>query len=389
MNLTNCRHFLSVLRASLLITAVACVFSTPSQAAPSDNVWVCGYYLSGDQDSGRLPPEKIDLQAVSHVIHFGLFPNDDGTIGPDSKGIPVKNSLAMVKLAHAAGKKIVVCMGLSQGPKKVRVALEDDIRPKLVRNLVDLVVMRGYDGLDIDIEPLEDADVPTYSKFVHEMRAALDAAGPGHLLMAAVASQPKMFADLQNDFDRVNLMTYDDAGPYPGNRSWHNASLYGGGKDMMNAEEPYYSADYMVQQFLKAGVAPAKLGIGVAFYGYIWSGVSAPKQDITGLTAADIDDGAAYSKIMDEYYQPSRYHWDDDAKAPWLGIDAPEKKDRKFISYDDERLCALKIDYVRQNHLGGVIIWELGAGYRPKQPEGKQDPLLQAVKKEWLGKSDR
>lgn len=384
MNSTIFRRFLTALRAALFIAA-ACMTVSPARAdAPPNNMWICGYYLSGDQDSGRLPPEKIDLTAVSHIIHFGLFPNDDGTIGPDSKGIPLKNSLAMVKLAHAAGKKVVVCMGLSQGPKKVRVALDDDIRPKLVHNLVDLIVTRGYDGLDIDIEPLEDADIPTYSKFVHEMRAALDAAGVGHLLTAAVASEPAMFANLQDQFDRINLMTYDDAGPFPGNKTWHNASLYGGGKDMMNAQEPYYSADHMVQDFLKAGVAPAKLGIGVAFYGYIWSGVTAPKQDITGLTAADVDDGAAYSKIMDEYYQPSRYHWDDQAKAPWLSIDAPAKKDRKFISYDDERLCALKIDYVRRHHLGGVIIWELGAGYRSKEPEGKQDVLLQAVKKEWL-----
>jgi chitinase len=30
--------------------------------------------------------------------------------------------------------------------------------------------------------------------------------------------------------------------------------------------------------------------------------------------------------------------------------------------------------------LGGVMIWELGSGYRASQPSGQRDPLLQAVK---------
>jgi chitinase len=371
------RHFLPIAAVCALCLA------TPAHSAAPGNVWVCGYYLSGDQDTGRLPPEKIDFHALSHLIHFGFFPSADGTIRPD-KSISLQDSQTVVRLAHAAGCKVLVSMGTDEGAKNLRQAMTDPIRPTLVRNLVDYVVSHGYDGLDLDFEPLEDSDVPAYTKLVRELRAALTAADPKLLLTAAVASQPAMFAQLQDQFDRIDLMTYDNSGPWPGHRTWYNASLYGAGREMMNKTEPYPSADATVKQYLAAGVPAAKLGIGVAFYGYVWSGVSGPKQDITGLTAADINDGADYRMIMDQYYQPSRYHWDKQAKAPYLSIHAPDKKDRRFISYDDERLCALKMDYVRKNHLGGVIIWELGAGYRPDQPEGKQDVLLQAIKKEWV-----
>ena len=109
--------------------------------------------------------------------------------------------------------------------------------------------------------------------------------------------------------------------------------------------------------------------------------MSGPKQSVQGLTDKDVNDGADYSLIMSQFYQPGRYRWDDQAKAPYLTIDAPDSKDRKFVSYDDARLCALKIAYVKQQGLGGVIIWELGGGYRANQPPGQRDPLLQAVKK--------
>jgi GH18 family chitinase len=40
----------------------------------------------------------------------------------------------------------------------------------------------------------------------------------------------------------------------------------------------------------------------------------------------------------------------------------------------------MKINFARENGLGGVIIWELGSAFRAAAPEGQRDNLLQAVK---------
>jgi len=357
--------------------------SPAAQASPSD-VWVCAYYLNDNQaKDGRLPADQIDFHAISHIIHVGMYANGDGTVGPKG-AVPLADCLNVIHKAHDAGCKALAIMGSDEGIDNLRHALTDPVRPMLVRNLVQYIIIRGYDGIDLDMEPLEDIDVPNYTKFVRELRAELNYYNPKLLLTAAVASEPAMFGQLQDQFDRIDLMTYDLAGPWPGFKSWYNASLYDGGSDKLNPKEPYPSADGMAQAFMKAGVPAAKLGIGIAFYGYTWSGVSGPKQDITGLTNADVNDSSEYYDIMDKDFQPSRYHWDDGAKSAYLSIDSPDKKQRRFISYDDETACAAKIDYVRKNHLGGVIIWELSGGYRPNQPEGQRDPLLQAVKKAWL-----
>jgi len=88
----------------------------------------------------------------------------------------------------------------------------------------------------------------------------------------------------------------------------------------------------------------------------------------------------AYNTIMDQYFRPNLYHWDANAHAPYLSIETPQSKDGKFISYDDARLAREKVLYARTHGLGGVIIWELGDGYRKSQPAGHRDALLQVVK---------
>lgn len=360
----------------LLAAAPLLLASIPFAKAAPRPVRIFAYYLSGSQD-GDLPAQDVDYGAFWGMIHFGINVNADGTVDTKSWGMTPYKSNQMITYCHAHGDKILVCLG-TNGVDVLRKAISDANRATMVKNLVQFVVQRGYDGLDIDFEPLEDQDVPDYTKFVHDLRAAMDAAKPGLLLTAAVASEPALFADIQDDMDQINLMTYDNSGPWPGFKTWYNASLYGGGSQKMADGSDYPSVDQMVTQFEQAGVKPDKLGIGFAFYGYVWSGATGPMQSIKDVK---VDDSVNYNDIMDQYYRPDRYHWDSQADAPYLSIDSPVFLDRKFISYDDERLCGLKVAYIRQKGLAGGIIWELSGGYRADQPPGKRDLLLQSIKR--------
>ena len=88
----------------------------------------------------------------------------------------------------------------------------------------------------------------------------------------------------------------------------------------------------------------------------------------------------AYSMIMSNYYRPQLYFWDTNAQSAYLSINQPGSANDKFISYDDQTTCRAKIAYAKQKGLGGVILWELGGGYRASQPAGQRDLLLQSVK---------
>ena len=368
--------FFLLLGLSLVVQAALAAPAFP-KTAPHP-LWVSAYYAVWVQQAGTLTPEKIDYSAFSHLIHFGVVPADDGTIDPLKGGITPAESAAVLTPAHKAGRKVLLSVGGWLTAAHFRAAYSDPHRAAFIGALVQMARTRGYDGLDVDMEPLEAPDAPGYETFIRQLRAQMTAADPKLLLTAATAAQPELFARLSSQFDQINLMTYDLAGPWSGFKTWHNSALYGDGTTLMNPGQPFPSASGMVERFAAAGVPRAKLGIGEAFYGRVWTGADGPGQSIQGVT---MDGGIPYAEIMDAYYQPSRYHWDALAQAPYLSIDAPQKQ---FVSYDNEALCAQKVEYARAQGLGGVMLWELGSGYCPNRPAGKQNPLLQAVKQAWL-----
>jgi len=150
----------------------------------------------------------------------------------------------------------------------------------------------------------------------------------------------------------------------------------------------------MVSSFIAAGVSPGKLSIGIDFYGVMWGagagtttgGVTEPRQGWT--TAPWMSGGTAYYTIRSSYFQtPYVYHWDNAAEAAYLSVDAADSANDRFVSFDDETTCARKVAYARNKGIGGVMIWEIGGGYRSDQPAGQRNPLLQAIKQARLGGS--
>jgi chitinase len=362
--------------AVILVGLASLLLAMPANGqdvSKSHPIWVSAYYPNWIQRYGSLKPSDIDYTAFTHLIQFSIVPNPNGSINSDTdKTVTADQSAAVIGPAHAAGDKVLICVGGENTASVFGPAISDSTRATTVQNIVQFVVERGYHGVDIDYEPLKDADVPNYEKFIRDLRQALNQAKPGLLLTAAVANQPELFARLQDQFDQINLMTYALSGPWPGWITWFDSPL-SSGKTLFSDGKPPPSARGMVDTFIKAGVNRAKLGIGIDFNGLIWNGVDGPRQSIQGVTTQ----GISYHEIMDKYFHPALYHWDKDALAPYLSIDSPSKM---FIAYDDERACKEKIAYVRKARLGGAILWELGGGWRDSQPPGQRDLLLQSVK---------
>jgi MYXO-CTERM domain-containing protein len=73
------------------------------------------------------------------------------------------------------------------------------------------------------------------------------------------------------------------------------------------------------------------------------------------------------------------HRWDDAAGAAYLSIDEPGADADVFVSYEDARAIREKIEAVRSEGLGGVIIWELGGGIRVDEAGAERNALLDAV----------
>jgi chitinase len=347
------------------------------------DLWVSGYYAGWNQ--AYLQPTNIDFGALTHIIHFALVPVADGTLDTNSNVMTPAYASNLVAQAHAAKKLAIISVGGGNSQVGFQGATSSSHLSAFTTRLVNYMAAYAYDGIDLDWEPLVASDAPQFTNLVNSLRTALNGYTPKRLLTAAVASQPALFASIQNQFDQINLMTYDLAGPYSGWVTWFNSPIYDGGYRFASTGALIPSTDGMVTNFIGNGVASRKLGIGITFYGQIWSGgtgtptggATAPRQ---GWTAPPTMAPTNYHDLMATYYQSNLYHWDSAAQAAYLTLDNTGSANDKFISYDDEHACQAKVSYARNHRLGGVMIWELGDGYRAAQPQGQRDTLLQSIK---------
>ncbi len=360
-------------------------------------LWATAYY-PGTAES-VMPVSDIDFSVITHVIQFSLTPNSDGSLDENAKGIVRTNADDLIRRAHAAGRKVLICVGGADSGPGFQGASATGHRAAFVANLVRFMSAWNYDGIDLDWEPLLASEFPQYTNLVLELRSAMDSAPTRKLLTAAASAYPTygdppgseytMFSSLQSQFDQINIMTYDLSGAYAGWVTWFNSPIYDGGYRFSATSNLVPSVAGSVENFITNGVGSAKLGIGVAFYGDVWSGgagastegVSLPRQSwVSAPTVTQVP----FAEIMSDYYQSNLYCWDTNAQAAYLSIDKPGAAGDRFISYDDEHTCQAKVKYARERGLGGIMIWELAQGHRSDQPAGQRDPLVHAIQRAFV-----
>ena len=156
------------------------------------------------------------------------------------------------------------------------------------------------------------------------------------------------------------------------------------------AEADKYSADFIVNNYLAAGLKPSQMNLGIGFYGRIpkravepgidWSQPDAQKNPATRpyFAAQQIelfeslgvaltkDTYVKYNdivaKLINDPQKRFTQHWDDEAKVPWLSV---QSADGQFplcaFSYENPRSVAIKADYIKSKGLAGAMFWEYGA----------------------------
>jgi len=191
-------------------------------------LWNSAYYAGWTQND--MPAQAVDFSAMTHIIHFSVFPNTNGTLDSTTFNLTYGNSTDLVTRAHAAGRRVLLCVGGADSSNGFVGATSAGTLSTFITNLVSFMTTRGYDGIDVDWEPLPSIDFAQFTNLVDGLRTALNGFSPPKLLTAAVGAYPPygdsptaqytMFAALQSKFDQINIMTYDLSGPYEGWITW-------------------------------------------------------------------------------------------------------------------------------------------------------------------------
>jgi chitinase len=340
--------------------------------------WSMGYYASWAPD--QYPISEIEWSGLTHIAMAFYLPNRDGSM--TLAGGNAKLATDLIAAAHANGVKAVASIGGSDTQAGFQQATASGSVATFASNLVALLTL-GYDGIDIDWEPMDKTDEPAVIDIANRIRKAK----PGALLTIPIgeinANMPpdlSGFPAIAAAYDQLNIMSYGQAGLWSGWKSWHSSALYH--TDTATPE----AIDSTVKLYLAANVPAAKLGIGIGFYGLCYtSPVTGPDQAFDSTTKLIGDGTMSYANIMTSYYSAGARKWDDLAKVPYLSFTSAHAPDGcTYISYDDEQSIAEKGAYVKAKGLGGVIQWELNEGYLSAAAAGQRNPLLKAIHDSFL-----
>ncbi|NMO22969.1 glycosyl hydrolase [Pyxidicoccus fallax] len=354
--------------------------------------WVGGYYVGYQR--GLLPMDSVDFSGMTDLIVGRFKPGPFGTLSADLDVTEYEGPIIAKELAqraHAAGKKALMMLGGYGEHDNFVAATLPETRPIFVRSILKHMDELGYDGVDVDWEPIL---LPPAGNDGEQLLALLDdlrAARPDITIAVPVywvnsnfglTEQEKAFyRTLSARVDQLNIMSYKMSGNWGGWESWHSSPL----ED--EAPNRPTSVASSVRGYLDAGVPAGRLGVGIGFFGTCWRGVTEPRTPLADRDVMEVqsDNAMSYTNIMELYYEPQARHWDAKAKSPYLSTPHEVGPGRcNFITYEDEQSIAAKGRYSRELGLGGAIIWTINQGHLPRQPEGKKDPLLDAVKRAFL-----
>jgi chitinase len=340
---------------------------------------VSGYY-PGYQRS-LYPETQVDFSILTHIFVGAVLPTSTGGVDTtffitNTAGPAMARTLST--RAHEAGRKAVLMLGGAGYHDAMASAASSAYRATFVANLLKTMDALGYDGIDVDWEPINSTDRPNLLALLQELRAAR----PSMLLTIPVGwvnvnfpgEVDAWYAQVAGLVDQMNMMTYSMAGPYGGWASWHTSALFG---EKPNTPSSVRSS---AERYLAVGVPAAKLGIGIPFYGVCWRGVTGPNQQTSTMTIVADDNTMSYTNIMASYYGAGARQWDDVAKMGYLSFASPfGPQGCQFVTYDDEQSVAAKGAYVQSAGLGGTIVWTINQGHLPTAPLGSQDPVLKAT----------
>jgi chitinase len=370
-----------------------CAFNAESQNA---NKWIMGYLPFYHQDNSGNTTwfNENDWARVSHIGNHGPMVNRDGSLDLNSNSVTPAKMTKIVQLCHEHNKPAI--LGIVSFLTYMDVINDVTKRTGLISNILNLLDTYKFDGIDVDLEPIMSpwvdgmkTDNPDYILFINELYAELQTRDNEFLkrkpllVCAANAFAAPILTLLQDKFDMMNLMTYDMSGPYPGWVTWHDSPVYSGGNTFPSGSElPSVHQD--VQFCIEKGVQPTKLGIGISFDAFRWKGgMASATEGVTVPAQVYFIDPSwtrfSYSDFMNNYFSQGTYHWDEPCQMSFLSIDKENKADDQFWSFNDEKSCKAKCNYVLENNLGGVIIWELFNGLINSNPADNRIPQLSAT----------
>ena len=233
----------------------------------------------------------------------GLLPLDDGELLSEARRLgtaPLMHLSTLTEDGHFSSERAVMIL------------TDSGLRYQLIRQIVETISRKGYQGLDVDFEYIPPRQREDYARFIRELRAQLAPSG----LPVVVALAPKT-----------------------------NAQQRG----------LLYEAHDQVLDYAVTEIPREKIYLGVPYYGYDW-----PLPFRQGETRArSLSNQAAVDLAV---ARGADIQYDETSQAPWFHYTAEDGTTHE-VWFEDARSLSAKLRLIREYGLHGAGYWSLMRPY--------------------------
>jgi chitinase len=377
------------------------VISSPEclVSGKSSNKRTVGYYEGWNyqRSCGTMTPEQIPLGYYTHInFAFSLIDPSTHRLTPmDEKTGKLYSSVSKLKLLQP-GLQVWLAVGgwAMNDPGKFRTVFSDiaastSKQDEFFESLVSFLAANNFDGVDLDWEyPVADdrggvpADFDNYVNFLARLRNRLNNMGkPMGLSLTLPVSYWYLrgfdIVNLEKHVDFYNVMTYDIRKFIPARslgRKRHKAEMLtkltdGVWDSTVKSIGPYAHAHTNLTEIEEAlkllwrnNINPGRVNLGLGFYGRSFT-MKDPNCMAAGCEFKEGGKGGACTgtpgvwsaaEISKIIKNGAKVTLDPVAAVQIVTWDGDQ-----WVSWDDTKTLAMKVDYANQRCLGGIMVWAI------------------------------
>ncbi|XP_022257375.1 oviduct-specific glycoprotein-like [Limulus polyphemus] len=357
-----------------------------SQACASDLKLVCYYTNWAVYRPGlaKFSPENINPFLCTHLIYaFAGFGKDYELKPLDSyNDIEKGNYRKFVGLKkHNQDLKTMIAIGgWNEGSKRFsRLVRESSTREKFIHSVIRYLRQNRFDGLELDWEypgsrdGSSNGDRKGYALLIKELREAFNQEGDSRrkerLILSVAVPAGKDYIDNGYDVpeiskyvDFMNVLSYDYHTAYEAIVD-HHAPLYKPPDVGRWDERNRLNLNWTISYYLELGAPRHKLIVGVPTYGRSFTLLDPDDNEINAAADGPGEEGSSsrekgylsYHEICQNILEKD---WE--VRRPYSDIFGPYCfKDNQWVGFDDEVIITKKANYIREQGLGGAMVWTL------------------------------
>ena len=357
------KYFLTILLLSLFF--ISCTENKKKEEIkkPVGNNYKVIAYVHGWNDILETHKEKANQ--ITHINYAFANIKDGKVIEGKRSDTETLKKLNGLKSVNQDLKILISVGGWTLSKNFSDAVLTEQSREIFANSAIAFMQRHSIDGIDLDWEypgqigdnnTFRSEDKENFTAILKLIREKLEAIKPNTYLLTIATGANQAYLNHTNMseahqyLDFINIMTYDyyTGG---GSKTGHHSNLFASSFNPNGI-----SSAKAVEQHVNAGIPIEKLVLGVPFYGRWWKGANDENNGLYQDSSVERG-GYSFKEIEENYVNKNGFEgfWDDSAKAPYLW-NAIEKQ---FVTYEDAKSLKHKIDYIKENKMGGIMFWQL------------------------------